>query len=475
MTTSNDKLRDLANEHSVYLRGYSTRTALKVAELIEASEADLLSQLLSIEKKLTASPLTERRLKSLLSSAYETNARAYAEYYDFLAKQGKGLSGYEAELMAREIAAASRTPLDGIKFELSPYSKKNKERLVWIKTAEFDAAWKKSKEFYVGEGGEGAIKGRIERFKEFLAKNHAMQVSEVQVNEDGSVIFANGRHRYSVLRDGGTDKIPVAMSSTSIKNAADAGYLTNAPDPLTGNVSVSLGATLSSPELIFAAVQAKPFEGRLLASWVEGMSAARIDRVETAIRMGIVEGQTIDEIIRRLKGTRAMNYTDGILDISRRSAKSMAITYISHVSSAARQQVFESNSTLLKGVEWVSTLDGRTSSVCQARDGEVYPTNSGPRPPAHIGCRSTTIPVLKSWKELGIDIEEVPEGTRASMDGQVSAKETYQTWLAKKPADFQDHVLGKGKGELFRKGDLTLDKFVDLNGHALTLEQLQAK
>jgi len=151
----------------------------------------------------------------------------------------------------------------------------------------------------------------------------------------------------------------------------------------------------------------------------------------------------------------------------------MVRTAINHTVTAAREIYYEQNDDIVKGVQWVSTLDGRTSAICRARDGEVYPQGKGPRPPAHIGCRSATVPVIKSLRELGLDVDDVPESTRASMNGQVSGSETYQTWLKKQPAAFQDDVLGKTKGQLFRKGGVTLDRFVDRNGVELNLDDLQ--
>lgn len=72
-------------------------------------------------------------------------------------------------------------------------------------------------------------------------------------------------------------------------------------------------------------------------------------------------------------------------------------------------------------------------------------------------------------------MKDLPEGTRASMNGQVSEKETYQSWLGKQSAAFQDDVLGPTKGKLFREGGVTLDRFVDRNGASLTIDQLRAK
>lgn len=90
-------------------------------------------------------------------------------------------------------------------------------------------------------------------------------------------------------------------------------------------------------------------------------------------------------------------------------------------------------------------------------------------------CRSTTAPVLKSWREMGVPIDEVPEGTRASMDGQVPESTTYQTWLQRQPASVQDEVLGATRGALFRRGGLTLDRFVDMSGRQYTIQELRRR
>ena len=130
---------------------------------------------------------------------------------------------------------------------------------------------------------------------------------------------------------------------------------------------------------------------------------------------------------------------------------------------------------MIKGLRWTSTLDTRTSSICQERDGKIYPLNSGARPPAHMNCRSIMVAVTKSWKELGIDAEELPASTRASMDGQVPDKLTYQTWLQKQSFERQKEVLGVTKAKLFRDGGLTVDRFVNNAGHTYTLDELRIR
>lgn len=232
--------------------------------------------------------------------------------------------------------------------------------------------------------------------------------------------------------------------------------------------------TPSAPQLV-AAVKARPFQGRHLKDWYAGLAESAQRRIVEAIQIGFVEGEPIDKMVRRIRGTRALRYKDGILEINRRSAEMVVRTAVNHTANAARAEMYRENAGVIKGVRWVSTLDGRTSAVCRSRDGEVYPVDSGPRPPAHPNCRSTTAPVLKSWKELGISLAEAPEGTRASMNGQVPASETYDIWLRKQDSGFQDDVLGVTKGRLFRKGDLSLDRFVDQKGHEYTLEELRRR
>ena len=153
----------------------------------------------------------------------------------------------------------------------------------------------------------------------------------------------------------------------------------------------------------------------------------------------------------------------------------MVRTALNHTATVARNETFKANRSVLKGVQWHATLDNRTSAVCRGRDGKIYPVESGPRPPAHPNCRSTMIPVTKSWKELGINLKEAPAGTRASMNGQVPSTLTYNDWLKKQPVGFQDDILGKAKGQLYRKGDLPLDRFIDRAGKEYTLAELKIR
>lgn len=221
---------------------------------------------------------------------------------------------------------------------------------------------------------------------------------------------------------------------------------------------------LTKPSLskLHAVVTARPFQGRFLREWYQDLADKQRKAVSSAIRMGVIEGQTTEQIVRRIRGTKAQQYADGIMQTGRRETAAVVRTAIAHVANAASETLYAENAELIQGVQWVSVLDSRTTTLCASRDGKIFPIDKGPRPPAHWNCRSTTIPYLG-----------VMEGSRASQFGAVPRETTYENWLRRQPSGFQDDVLGKGRAKLFREGR-ALDSFVDPTGREYTLDQLRA-
>lgn len=142
-------------------------------------------------------------------------------------------------------------------------------------------------------------------------------------------------------------------------------------------------------------------------------------------------------------------------------------------------QVAEDESFIVGGVVV------HNSSDCMLRDGKRYtrdhkpighklPWGAGPGR-FHWQCRSTSVVITKSWRELGIDMDEMEPGTRASMDGQVPEQTTYADWIKRQSAARQDDILGPVRGKLLRDGGLTLDRFADDRGRWLTLDQLRER
>lgn len=251
----------------------------------------------------------------------------------------------------------------------------------------------------------------------------------------------------------------------------------HAAEELRSALQVEFNITRPAPAQLRAAVLSRPFQGKLLREWVSELSDAQRRNVRDAIRIGFTEGETIDQLVKRIRGSRELQYRDGIMEITRRNAQAMVRTAVNHTATKARDYLYEENADIVKGVQWISTLDSRTTAICMARDQKVYPLGRGPRPPAHPNCRSTTAPILKDASEIfGRDVGKLPEGTRASINGQVAGGTTYNDWLKKQPESVQDEVLGPTKGKLFRDGGMSVDRFVDeRTGHVYSLDELRKR
>lgn len=224
-----------------------------------------------------------------------------------------------------------------------------------------------------------------------------------------------------------------------------------------------------------AAIADEPWHGKLLKEWANELDAATFARARDQIRLGFVQGETTPQIVQRIRGTRALNFKDGIMQASRNQAESFVRTSLSAVANYGRNEIYKENSDLIKAVMFTATLDNSVCPICGNLDGKTFPIDSGPRPPIHRGCRCTTTPVTKSFKELGIDLDEASPGERASMNGAVPDAETFSSWIKKQSAEIQDEVLGKTKGALLRRGDLDVGDFVNNKSHIFTIEELRAR
>lgn len=214
--------------------------------------------------------------------------------------------------------------------------------------------------------------------------------------------------------------------------------------------------------------------GEKLEPLIKEWQARAIKHVNTAVVVGYEQGQTVPEILRRLKGTATLRYKDGVTELNKRQLKTVVRTSVQHVAHTAREVTYEENSDLVQGVEWVSTLDSKTTIQCQSLDGKKFKLGKGPRPPIHPNCRSTTAP------DLVDDFDFLDAGaTRSSKDGPVDADLSYYDWLKDQPQSFQDMVLGETRGKLFRDGGLSATEFANLqldkNFEPINLDEMRKR
>lgn len=224
-------------------------------------------------------------------------------------------------------------------------------------------------------------------------------------------------------------------------------------------------------------------QGAPTKEWWGRQAAGLSDRFADEMRRGMAIGESNAKLIQRVRGTETQR---GIMDLSRNAAERLVRSSVQTAANTARNVIYDQNVDLISAVQWHSTLDTRTSTWCIVRDGRRYtpvehkpighniPWLEGPGS-LHWSCRSSSVPVLKSWRELGIDEDDIPDTTRASMDGQVPASTTFEDWLRKQSAARQDTVLGEGKADLWRKGKINFRDLLDQNGRPLTTEELRSR
>jgi hypothetical protein len=271
-------------------------------------------------------------------------------------------------------------------------------------------------------------------------------------------------------------------------------------------------ATIAADQLR-AIITSKPFHGRLLKDWFMELKHTDQSRLIQALQIGMVQGEPITELVRRIIGTRANAYADGILAITRRDANTIVRTAVNHVSNTARSYVWDANEDIIQCRIWTATLDGRTSAMCRARDGHGAPVGNqelpegvppleppDATPPGHMNCRSTMVAYIngvgvvghrptvtdtrtrrqreidfrKQAKAEGKTIQQVRKEWSDKHIGRVPAATTYQEFLARQSVLFQNEVLGPTRAALFRNGGLKLDQFVDRAGNELNLHDLAA-
>ena len=220
--------------------------------------------------------------------------------------------------------------------------------------------------------------------------------------------------------------------------------------------------------------------GQTVKKMFSNLAVRDANKISGLLKVGLTEGKSVPEMVRDIRGTRAQGFKDGILNTTRHNVETIVRTTTNHVTTQAREAVYKENKDVIKSVQWVSTLDKRTTPICASRDGRTYPVGQGPRPPAHMNCRSTTVPVVKKFTELGIPgLKDIPPSTRASLSkeftGQVSGDLTYPQWFKKQSASLQTEVLGKERAVIFRRGNLPNRFFFNDKRKQLTLPEMRAK
>jgi len=226
------------------------------------------------------------------------------------------------------------------------------------------------------------------------------------------------------------------------------------------------------PDLLQAIVMERPFsDGKLLNDWFSKLGADIQTDVYETIKADMVQGKSIKKMAADLLDRDFGAFSTNGIGRAVNNAEAVARTAANAIQNRARQAVYEANADVVAGVEYVATLDDRTTYICMSLHGNVYPVESGERPPQHVNCRSTTVPVLKSWEEMGIDPATLRPDQRARMAGDIPAAESFDTWIKNQDKETQNKLLGPVRADMYRSGKVqSVDAFVDGNGGTIPLK-----
>lgn len=229
------------------------------------------------------------------------------------------------------------------------------------------------------------------------------------------------------------------------------------------------------------------------------------ERVAAVIRESYRNNLTLQEMLQQLRGRydrRTRSYVGGVLNgRAVAGAEALARTGVSHYANAARDSFARANKDVIQERILFATLDNRTTTVCMGRHLNRYPVEGDyPRLPFHYNERSQYIFKTKGFDPLNTDrpatggqrgqqAEEAFEARQESTSKkvryrgrrdanifdveQISAKTSVDEWLRRQPRWFVESTLGKERARLFLDGNLKIDRFTDMLGRQLTLDQLR--
>lgn len=218
--------------------------------------------------------------------------------------------------------------------------------------------------------------------------------------------------------------------------------------------------------------------GKLLEGWVKDTFEGHIiDDIHTAIMADNLRGVSTPQIIERM--------TDAFGMIER-DAETLTRTYIASINNQAAADVYKANSDIIKKERWDSTFEVSTQAgsgtcmVCAALHGKEFPIDEDHiRPPKHMRCRCFMTPVTLSWRELGLDIDEINaslkpfterDENRKILDaGQISGN--FDDFLKTRNVKYQKGFFGENRYRMWKDGEIKVEDLIDKNGDLRLLKK----
>src|SRR6056300_1496665 len=209
---------------------------------------------------------------------------------------------------------------------------------------------------------------------------------------------------------------------------------------------------------------------------IASISLSQQRRIKDIIKKGMMENLAVNQIAKNVGNS---------IDLPSAQLKTLTRTAITETSTSISNATYKLNEDVIDGYQYVATLDARTSLICGRLDGKVFRLDDkrGIRPPQHFNCRSTTVPIVKSYEDLRDTkssriskrrLSRVSKSKRASLNGQVPSETNFAKFLSEQDYDFKLAVLGdKRRVEIFNTGKLKFNQFSTKDGRLVSISKLE--
>lgn len=167
------------------------------------------------------------------------------------------------------------------------------------------------------------------------------------------------------------------------------------------------------------------------------LKADTLDAIRSVLIRGVAAGTA-----PRVQARQMVARVNDRFELGYYRAENIARTEMldAHRQAALKQRV--ANRDVLQGWRWVCHPSERTCRACLSKHGVMYDV-AEPGPDGHPRCRCTAEPVTKTWRDLGIDLDDTDR----------HEPETGEQWLRRQPGPVQDLVLTKAGAAAWRRGD----------------------
>jgi SPP1 gp7 family putative phage head morphogenesis protein len=231
-----------------------------------------------------------------------------------------------------------------------------------------------------------------------------------------------------------------------------------------------------SPEQLRAMVQT-PLGGLQAAEVVKNaFDHNLIDRVKQDIDAGLLRGESYQKLVQRVE----QNWGGARNDVI-----SLVRTQTQEMNNRGAWAVADQNRDVLQQEwEWSAILDNRACIRCASLDGRRFNIDDPIPIPRHLSCRCCRRYLTKSYRDLGVNIDEMEPALRnwVLRDGQVATggavaetlgkfKGNYRDFFGGLPYKRQVEIVGKTRADLIRKGKLNFDDLADGRGRVYKLNK----